>query len=410
MQQVLDIDLSQHRQDFPVLGQTVNGQPLVYLDNAATAQKPNQVIDAISRYYHEDNANVHRGIHTLSNRATLAYENARENVARFINAARAEEIIFTSGTTEAINMVAHSFGMPQLRTGDEIIISTLEHHANIVPWQIACEKTGANLKIIPIKQNGELDLEAYKNLFSANTKLVAIIHASNAIGTINPVQRMTAIAHQHHVPVLVDGAQAVPHFAVDVAEMGCDFYTFSAHKMYGPTGVGVLYGKYDLLEKMPPYQSGGEMITQVSFEKTTYNRVPHKFEAGTPNIAGVVGLSAAIDYIQAIGYENLHAHENALLVYATEALENISGLKIIGTAPEKVSLVSFILESIHPHDIGTILDQDGIAIRAGHHCTMPLMQHLGLPGTARASFAFYNTFEEIDKLIAGIEKVKQVMG
>jgi len=409
MQHVIDVDITHCRQDFPVLKQQVNGHELVYLDNAATAQKPQQVVEAITRYYQQDNSNVHRGIHTLSNRATIAYEQTRERVKDFIHASRAEEIVFTSGTTAAINLVAHSFGLANIKAGDEIIISTLEHHANIVPWQMLCERVGAKLKIIPVTASGELDLQAYQTLFSTNTKLVAINHASNSLGTINPVKKITEIAHRHHAMVLVDGAQAMPHFPVDVQAIDCDFYAFSAHKMYGPTGVGVLYAKYDLLESMAPYQGGGEMISQVTFEKTTYNHVPYKFEAGTPNIAGVIGLGAAINYLQAIGYDTLHAHESRLLAYATEALEQIEGLTIIGTAPQKVSLISFTLEGIHPHDIGTILDQQGIAIRAGHHCTMPLMQHYGLPGTARASFALYNTLEEIDLLVAGIETVKQVM-
>lgn len=394
------------RDDFPILKQQVHGKELVYLDSGATTQKPQAVIDAINHYYAFDNANVHRGVYTLSARATAAYEAAREKIAQFIHARHTHEIIFLRGTTEAINLVVQSYGRPHLQPGDEILISTMEHHSNIVPWQMLCEQTGAVLKVIPISDAGEIDLIAYEKLLNSRTKIVGIIHVSNVLGTINPIQKMIASAHAHNIPVLVDGAQAAPHLAVDVQALDCDFYTFSSHKMYGPTGIGILYGKTELLEAMPPYHGGGDMITRVTFEKTEYNKLPYKFEAGTPHIAGVIGLAAAIDYLQTIGMANIAEHETQLLTYATQALTAIPGLKIIGNAAEKAGIISFTLEDIHPHDIGTILDSEGIAIRAGHHCAMPLMQRFNLPATARVSFGLYNTQQDIDLLVAGIKKAQ----
>jgi cysteine desulfurase / selenocysteine lyase len=403
-------DVWRIREDFPILTQTVHGKPLVYLDNAATSQKPQSVIDTISRYYATENANVHRGIHTLSEMATQAYEGARDTVRRFLNAADTREIIFVRGTTEAINLVAQSYGRTFLTAGDEIVISAMEHHSNIVPWQLLCEQVGARLQVIPFNHNGELLLDEYARLLNERTKFVAVVHVSNALGTINPVTHMIAMAHRRGIPVLLDGAQAVPHLPVNVQELDCDFYAFSGHKVYGPTGIGVLYGKADLLKRMPPYQGGGDMISVVTFEKTHYNTLPYKFEAGTPNIAGVIGLGAAIKYIQAIGLDRIAAYEAELLAYATEALEEIPGLRLIGTAQEKASVVSFVLDCAHPHDIGTILDREGVAIRAGHHCAMPVMQRFGVPATARASFAFYNTPAEIDALVRAIHTVRKVFG
>jgi cysteine desulfurase/selenocysteine lyase len=403
-------DVSRRRADFPILGESVNGHPLVYLDNAATTQKPRSVIDALSRYYAHDNANVHRGVHTLSQRATDDYEAARTNIARFINAGVAEEIVFTRGTTDAINLVAQSFGRPMLRPGDEIVISALEHHSNIVPWQLLCGQTGAILVVVPVDDAGEFDLDAYASMLGARTKLVAITHVSNALGTITPIQRIIALARAAGVPVLVDGAQAIAHVAVDVQALDCDFYAFSGHKIFGPTGIGVLYAKAARLQAMPPYQGGGDMIRSVTFEKTEYNDIPYKFEAGTPNIAGAIGLGAALDYVRVVGIDAIEAHERDLLAYATARVSGIPGLRIIGTAKEKAGIVSFTLEGVHAHDVGTILDHGGVAIRAGHHCAMPIMTRFGVAGTARASFALYNTREEVDALVAGIERVRRMFG
>lgn len=402
------LDLSTIRKDFPILDQQVNGYPLVYLDNAATSQKPVQVIDAVANYYRKDNANVHRGVHRLSQRATDAYEGAREKVRGFVNAKSDKEIIFVRGATEAINLVAQSFVRPQLQAGDEILISHMEHHANIVPWQMLCEQTGAKLKVIPMTEMGELDLSNFDDLLTTKTKIMAIGHVSNALGTINPVKEMIVKAHAKNIPVLVDGAQAVPHMAVDVQDLDCDFYVFSGHKMFAPTGIGALYGKQDLLEEMPPWQGGGDMILSVSFAHTQYNELPYKFEAGTPNIAGAIGLGAAIDYMQDLGIANLAQHEHDLLIAATEKLTAIDGVRIIGTAKEKASVLSFMIEGVHPHDVGTIFDQQGVAIRTGHHCAQPVMQFYGIPATARASFAFYNTMEEVDSLVSGIKKVQEL--
>lgn len=401
---------SKIREDFPILTQTIAGKPLIYFDNAATTQKPRCVIDAMNHYYTHDNANVHRGIHTLSERATKAYEAARIKVQHFLHAGHSHEIIFVRGTTEAINLVAQSYGRPQCKPGDEIIVSQMEHHSNIVPWQMLCEQTGAVLRVIPINSKGELMLDEFVKLLNKKTRLVAVTHISNALGTINPIAELIEIAHQHNVPVLIDGAQAVGHTQVDVQALDCDFYAFSGHKMYGPTGIGVLYGKEKWLEKMPPYQGGGEMISQVSFEKTTYNVIPYKFEAGTPPIAEVIGLGAAIDYLEAIGFSSIHAHEQQLLDYATQKLREIPEIRFIGEAEHKAAIVSFMIKNIHAHDVGTILDHSGIAIRSGHHCAMPVMTYFGIPATARASFAMYNTLEEIDAFIAGIAEVKGVLG
>jgi cysteine desulfurase / selenocysteine lyase len=404
------LDVAKIRQDFPILKQKIGGKPLVYLDNAATTQKPQHVIEAISRFYSEDYSNIHRGVHTLSQRATHAYEAVRAKVRRLIHAPEDREIIFVRGTTEGTNLVAYGYLRPQIQAGDEILISGLEHHSNIVPWQMLCEEKAARLQVIPINDNGEIVLEEYEKLLSSKTKLVCVAHVSNALGTINPVGKMVELAHRRQIPVLVDGAQAIPHFKVDVQELDCDFYTFSGHKLYGPTGVGVLYGKASLLEAMSPFQGGGDMIASVTFEKTTYNKIPYKFEAGTPDIAGVIGLGAAIDYVNQIGIEVIAAHEQELLDYATQAISKIPGVRILGTAREKAGVLSFVLESVHPHDIGSILDQEGIAIRAGHHCAQPVMDRFGVPATARASFALYNTKDEVDILIRGIRKVTEVFG
>ena len=401
-------DVDKIRADFPVLNQTINGKPLVYLDNAATSQKPQSVIDTLVNYYSTENANVHRGVHTLSQRATDDYEEARDKVKRFINAEKDEEIIFVRGTTEGINLISQTYGRSCIGEGDEIIISSMEHHSNIVPWQILCQEKGATLRVIPVNDLGELVLDDYELLFTAKTKLVSIVHQSNALGTINPAKEIVDIAHGHGVPVLLDGAQAIAHMEVDVRELGCDFYAFSGHKLYGPTGIGVLYGKESILEEMPPYQAGGEMIKSVTFEETLYNVLPNKFEAGTPNIAGAIGLGAAIDYVETLGLEQIAAYESELLQYGTERLSSIEGLKIIGTADRKGSVISFVMEGVHPHDIGTILDAEGIAIRTGHHCAQPLMDRFAVPATARASFAFYNTKEEIDVLVKGIDRVIEV--
>jgi cysteine desulfurase / selenocysteine lyase len=401
-------DVSRARNDFPILSRKVHGKPLVYLDNAATTQKPRAVIAAVRHYYCTSNANVHRGVHALSDRATQAYEEARGRVARFLNAREDREIVFVRGATEAINLVAQTYGRIHLLEGDEVLITAMEHHANIVPWQMACDRAGARLKVAPIEASGELDLAAYERTLSPRTRLAAVTHVSNALGTVNPVREMIGMAHARGIPVLVDGAQAVPHLPVDVQALGCDFYVFSGHKLYGPTGIGALYGKAEHLEAMPPYQGGGDMIRRVTFEKTTYNAIPWKFEAGTPNIAGAVGLRAAIDYLDAIGLEAVSAHERELLAYATEVVGRIPEVRIVGTAREKAGILSFVVEGVHPHDVGTILDHDGIAIRAGHHCAMPLMDLLGLPATARASFGIYNTPAEVDLLAAGIRKAREL--
>lgn len=402
------LDLAAIRQDFPILHQQVNNHPLVYLDNAASSQKPNLVIDAVANYYRQDNANVHRGVHRLSQRATDAYEGARDKVRGFVNAQSDKEIIFVRGATEAINLVAQSFVRQQLNAGDEILISHMEHHANIVPWQMLCEQTGAKLNVIPMTTAGELDLSTLDELLSSKTKIMAIGHVSNALGSINPIKEMIAQAHAKNIPVLVDGAQAVPHMVVDVQDLDCDFYVFSGHKMFAPTGIGALYGKQALLEAMPPWQGGGDMILSVSFAHTQYNELPYKFEAGTPNIAGAIGLGAAIDYMNSLGIANLAAHEHELLVAATEKVSALPGVRIIGTAKQKASVLSFMIEGVHPHDVGTIFDQQGVAIRTGHHCAQPVMQFFGIPATARASFAFYNTFDEIDALVGGIKKVQEL--
>jgi cysteine desulfurase/selenocysteine lyase len=401
-------DVYRIREDFPILKQKIRGKPLVYLDSAASSQKPKNVIDAITRLYSEDYSNVHRGVHELSQRSTKAYEDARLKIRRFINAGSEREIIFVRGATEAINLVAHSYGRVQVGAGDELLITTMEHHSNIVPWQILCEEKGAQLRVAPINDRGELILEELEKLLGPKTKLVALAHVSNALGTINPVREIVRMAHARNIPVLLDGAQAVPHLPVDVRELEVDFYAFSSHKMYGPSGVGVLYGKEALLKAMPPYQGGGDMISSVTFEKTTYNQLPYKFEAGTPNIAGVVGLGAAVDYLAEIGMDAISAYEHELLAYGTRALSEVPGLTIVGQAREKASVLSFALEGIHPHDVGTVLDQDGIAVRTGHHCAQPVMERFGLPATARASVALYNTKEEIDLLIEGIHKVIEV--
>lgn len=396
------------RNDFPVLQQNIYGKPLIYFDNAATALKPQLVIDAINRYYSTESSNVHRGIYYLSEKATAEFEGARTKVQQFINAASAEEIVFVRGTTEAINLVAASYVRPIVRKGDEIVLSVIEHHSNIVPWQFVCEQTGAVLRIIPVNDSGELQLDEYEKLLNEKTKFVAIGHVSNAIGTINPVKQMIEMAHKHATPVLIDGAQAAPHLSVDVQDLNCDFYAFSGHKLYGPTGIGVLFGKSDLLNQMQPYHGGGEMISSVSFEKTTYKKAPHKFEAGTPSIAGAIGLGAAIDYVKSIGLQEISAYENQLLRYATEKILSVQGVRIVGNAKSKAAILSFIIDGIHPHDIGTILDRDGIAIRAGHHCAMPAMQRFGVPATARASFAFYSTKDEIDVFVDALGKVVEI--
>ena len=406
--QPLGFDLKKIRNDFPILHQIINGKPLVYLDNAATSQKPKNVLDAIEKYYREYNSNIHRGVHTLSENATEAYELARLKVKNFINAQSNKEVIFVRGATEAINLVAQSFGRNSLNENDEIIITELEHHANIVPWQLLSEQTGATLKFIPINDNGELIIEEYKKLLSKNTKIVAVGHISNALGTINPIKTIINMAHEYEAKVLIDGAQATSHISVDVQKLDCDFYAFSGHKIFGPTGVGILYGKEVLLEKMPPYQGGGDMIKMVTMMETQYNDLPYKFEAGTPNISGAIGLGAAIDYVNEIGLENISQYENELLNYVNQLASEITGLKFIGTAKQKTSILSFTLKGIHPHDIGTILNNEGIAIRTGHHCAMPVMEHFKIPATSRASFAFYNTHEEIDVLIKAIDKCKKV--
>ncbi len=402
------LDVERVRADFPILQQEVHGKPLVYLDSAATSQKPRGVIDAIARYYLDDNSNVHRGVHLLSERATQAYEAAREKVQRFVSAAHAHEIIFVRGTTEAINLISQTYGRTRVRSGDEIVVTVMEHHSNIVPWQMLCEEKGAVLRVAPMDDDGTLRVDELERLIGPRTKLVALGHVSNALGTIHPVHRIIEMAHRKKVPVLLDGAQAVPHLAIDVQALGCDFYAFSGHKLFGPTGIGVLYGRSELLEEMPPWQGGGDMISSVTFEKTTYNKLPYKFEAGTPDIAGAIGLGAAIEYVNGLGLDAIAAHEHDLLTYATEALRKVPGLRLIGTAKEKASVLSFLLGDVHPHDIGTVLDREGIAIRTGHHCAQPLMRRLGIAATARASLAFYNRREDVDALVAGLHKVREV--
>jgi len=396
------------REDFPILHQQVHGKPLAYLDNAASSQRPRQVIDAVTHYEEHDHANIHRGVHTLSQRATDAFEGARKRIAGFINAASERETIFTRGTTEAINLVAQAYARPRLQPGDQVLITWMEHHSNIVPWQMVCEQTGAKLLVAPIDERGQLRMDEFERLLGPRTRLVAAVHVSNALGTINPVAEMITLAHDRGVPVLLDGAQAVPHGSVDVQALGCDFYAFSGHKMYGPTGIGVLYGREALLEDMPPWQGGGDMIRMVRFDRTEYNDLPWKFEAGTPNISGVVGLGAAVDYLGAIGMDAIAAREQELLAYATERLLQVPGLRPIGTAAHKASLLSFVLDGVHPHDIGTIVDHDGIAVRTGHHCAMPVMEFFGIPATARASFALYNTEEEIDRLAESLLRAREV--
>lgn len=405
-----ELDVTRIREDFPILKQRVHGKPLVYLDNAATSQKPLVVIDAVARYYAAENSNIHRGIHFLSELATAEYEEARSKARGLLNAADNREILFVRGTTEGINLVAHSYGRRFIREGDEVIISAMEHHSNIVPWQILCEQSGAKLRVIPINHDGELLVDEYQRMLNERTKLVAVTHVSNALGTVNPVKQIVEMAHRRNVPVLLDGAQAAPHMKIDVQDLDCDFYAFSGHKLFGPTGIGILYGKASLLEAMPPYQGGGDMISLVTFEKTHYNVLPYKFEAGTPHISGGIGLGAAIGYVSEIGMEAIAAYESELLAYATEALSTIRGLKIIGTAKEKAGVISFVLDGVHPHDIGTVLDREGVAIRAGHHCAMPVMQRFGIPATARASIAFYNTKGEVDVLVQAVHKVIKVLG
>jgi cysteine desulfurase/selenocysteine lyase len=402
------VDLQRLRGDFPILRLKVNGKPLAYLDNGASSQMPQPVMDRLTRYQTQEHSNIHRAVHYLSETATAAYESARAKIQKFINARESREVIFTRGTTDAVNLVMHGFGRAYLEQGDEVIISQLEHHSNIVPWQMLRDEKGIKLCVIPCNDAGELLIEAYQKLFSARTKLVSITHVSNALGTVNPVKQMIAMAHGHGVPVLVDGAQAVPHLAIDVQDLDCDFYCFSGHKMFGPTGIGVLYGKAALLERMQPYQGGGDMILSVTFDKTTYNVLPYKFEAGTPPIAAAIGLGAAVDYLSQVGMDNIAAWEHELLAYATEQLEAMPGVRIIGTAANKAAVLSFTIAGVHPHDVGTILNEDGVAVRTGHHCAQPVMQRFGVPATARASFAFYNTFEEIDQLVAGIRRVQKM--
>lgn len=397
------------RADFPALHQEVNGQPLVYLDNAATAQKPRAVLDAISNYYERDNANVHRGVHTLSQRATDAYEGARERIARFLGASSSREIIFTKGTTDAINLVASSFGGSKLGPGDEVLISEMEHHANIVPWQLLCERIGAVLKVVPVSAEGDLIYDEFQLMLTERTKLVSLVHVSNSLGTINPVRQIIADAHSMGIPVMLDGAQAIPHGKVNVSDLDVDFYCFSSHKLFGPTGFGVLYGKASLLEDMPPYQGGGDMIEEVDFEGTTFNEIPHKFEAGTPHMAGAIATAAAIEYVEEVGYDFVAKQELELLAYATNKLKSIEGIRIIGEAKEKASVISFLVGSSHPYDVGTILDKMGIAVRTGHHCTQPLMKRFGVPGTVRASFAFYNTRAEVDRLAEALVRVSGML-
>ena len=404
------LDIISIRNDFPILNEVINGKQLVYFDNAATTQKPRLVLDALAGYYEHYNANIHRGIHHLAEKATSAFEQSRRSLQKFINASLHEEVIFTYGTTDSINLVAQTYGRKFLKEGDEIIISTMEHHSNIVPWQMLCEEKGCILKVIPINDDGELLMDEYEKLLSEKTKLVAVVHVSNALGTINPIKEIIKKAHEVGAKVLIDGAQASSHLTIDVQDLDCDFYALSLHKIYGPTGMGILFGKKELLDAMPPYRGGGEMIKEVTFAKTTYNELPYKFEAGTPNIADVIAAKYALDYVDVLGKENIANHENDLLEYATQALLEIEGLKIIGNAKEKISVISFVIDGIHHQDIGVLLDQQGIAVRTGHHCTQPLMQRFGITGTSRASFAVYNTIEEVDLFVRGLIKVKKMVG
>lgn len=401
-------DLAVVRTQFPILGEVIDGKPLVYLDNAASTQKPRAVLDAVTRYYEHDNANVHRGVHTLSERATIAFESARETTARFIGAKSSAEIVFTRGTTEALNLVASSYGGDVLREGDEVLLTEMEHHANIVPWQMVCARTGAKIRVAPIHDNGELDMAAYAWLLGERTKIVAVAHVSNALGTVNPVAEISRLAHEAGARVVVDGAQGIAHGPVDVAALGCDFYAFSGHKMYAPMGIGALWGRWELLEAMPPWQGGGEMILTVTFEKSTYNVAPYKFEAGTPDVGGAVGMAAAMDWMDAIGREHIAAHEHALLQYSYAALRSVPGLTIIGNAREKAGVHSFVLDGVHPHDVGTILNHEGIAVRTGHHCAQPVMERYKVAATSRASFGVYNTTAEVDRLVQGLTKVREL--
>lgn len=402
------LDVENIRADFPILQQKIHGKPLAYLDNAATTQKPQCVIDAVQMYYRTQNANIHRGVYTLSERATQAYEAARETVRQFINAPSIKEVIFTRGTTEGINLVAATFGRLHVTAGDEIILTGMEHHSNIVPWQLLCQEKGANLRVVPINDDGEIVFAAYEKLLTDRTKLVAVVQISNSLGTVNPVENMIALAHARHIPVLVDGAQAVPHTRVDVQALESDFFVFSGHKVFGPTGIGVLHAREHFLREMPPYQAGGDMIASVTFERTEFNELPHKFEAGTPNIAGAVGLKSALEYVQAIGHDRIERYESELLAYAHDRLAEVGGLKFIGTARRKAGVISFVLDGIHPHDVGTLLDYEGVAVRTGHHCTQPVMERFNIPATSRASIAFYNTKEDVDQLVAGLQKVRHV--
>ena len=404
------LDVERLRADFPILGTKVNGKPLVYLDNGASSQMPRQVLDRIVRYQSSEHANIHRGVHHLSATATAAYEAARDTVRRFLNAPEDREVIFTSNVTDSLNLVAHGYGRAFIGEGDEIIITHLEHHANIVPWQMLCEEKGARLRVVPVNDSGELDLDAYARLFNARTRFCSVTHVSNALGTINPVREMTEIAHQHGVPIMIDGAQAVQHMPVDVQAIGCDFYAFTGHKVFAPTGIGVLWGRAELLEKMRPFRGGGDMILSVTFEKTTYNTIPFKFEAGTPPISQAIALAAAIDYVKSVGLDAIGAHEHELLGYATESLAAIPGVRLIGTARNKAAVLSFYVGDVHPHDVGTLLNDDGVAVRTGHHCAQPVMQRFGVPATARASFAFYNTLAEVDVLAASVRRVQKLFG
>jgi len=401
-------DVAKIRRDFPILSRDVRGKKLVYLDNAATSQKPQAVIDAVKRYYEQENANIHRGVHFLSELATAEHDRARETIKNFINAESSREIIFVRGTTEAINLVAQTYGRTHVGAGDEVLITAMEHHSNIVPWQLLCEEKRAKLRVAPINDDGELVLQEYEKLLGPRTKMVAVPHVSNALGSVNPLAKIIELAHAKNIPVLVDGAQAVPHMKVDVRALDADFYAFSSHKMFGPLGIGILHGKAAFLEAMPPYQGGGDMISSVTFEKTTYNRLPFKFEAGTPDVGGAIGFGVAVEYLNKVGMDNIAEYEHELLAYAVRTISGIPGVKLIGTAQERAGVLSFVLEGVHPHDVGTILDQEGIAIRTGHHCAQPIMQRFGIPATARASFAFYNTKEEVDALAQGIQRVHEV--
>jgi cysteine desulfurase/selenocysteine lyase len=408
MREPSNVDVERVRADFPILHRKVRGQDLVYLDNAATSQKPKAVIEAIMRYYERDNANIHRGVHYLSERATVEFEAARKTVQRFLHASRPEEIVFVRGATEGINLVAQTYGRSHVSANDEVLITAMEHHSNIVPWQLLCDEKHAHLRVAPINDAGELILDEFARLLTPRTKIVAITHVSNALGTVNPIRTVVEMAHAKGIPVLVDGAQAAPRMLVDVQELDCDFYVFSGHKAYGPTGIGVLYGKFALLDAMPPYQGGGDMISSVTFQKTTYNKVPHKFEAGTPDMAGAVGLKAALEYLDDLGMDNIARHESDLLTYATEAISTLPGIRLVGTAKEKTGVLSFVMEGIHPHDIGTVLDEGGIAVRTGHHCAQPVMERFGVEATVRASFGIYNRKQEVEALVRGIQKVREV--